>query len=251
MKYEISIITVCYNSAETLEKTIQSIISQSYKNIEYIVVDGFSTDHTLNIIKKYENKLAIKWISEKDNGLYDAMNKGVQMATGDYVGILNSDDTFHSHNTVEQVVAFLAENEGIDAIIGDVVQHRKDGKVIRRYSSKNWVPDHLKVGFMPPHPSLFIKRSLFEKYGLYQLGYRIAADYELIIRYFLKNKISYKYSGLTTTSMLVGGASSSGLASYKIITREVRRAFAENAIAYSPIRVKYRIFWKFLDYITK
>lgn len=246
---KISIITVCYNSAKTIKETLESVKNQSYHDIEYIVIDGGSSDETVSIIKNYEDIIS-NWVSEKDKGLYDAINKGIEKATGDYVGIINSDDTFFSIDTIKEVAEFLMKNTEIDAIIGDIVQH-KNSKIIRKYSSKKWNPEKLKVGFMPPHPSIFIKRELFDKFGYYSLGYKIAADYELIIRFFLKHNISYKYSGITTTSMAVGGASSSGVKSYNIITEEVNRAFDQNNILYSPQKVKFRFIWKLLDFIKK
>lgn len=245
---KISIITVCWNASATLEETIKSVASQTYNNIEYIIVDGGSTDSSVDIIKKYTNVID-KWVSEKDKGLYDAMNKGVAMATGDYIGILNADDTFFEKNTIEKVAKFLQDNP-LDACVGDIVQH-KNGKIIRKYSSKNWIPEKLKIGFMAPHPSIFFKKELFQKFGDYKLGYKIAADYELIIRYFIKHTITWKYSGITTTSMSVGGASSSGLSSYNKITEEVAKAFTDNKISYSPFKVKYRVFWKIFDFLKK
>lgn len=245
---KISIITVCWNASATLEETIKSVASQSYNDIEYIIVDGGSTDSSVDIIKKYSNVID-KWVSEKDKGLYDAMNKGVAMATGDYIGILNADDTFYENNTIEKVAKFLQDNP-LDACVGDIVQH-KNGKIIRKYSSKNWIPEKLKIGFMAPHPSIFFKKELFQKFGDYKLGYKIAADYELIIRYFIKHTITWKYSGITTTSMSVGGASSSGLSSYNKITEEVAKAFTDNKISYSPFKVKYRVFWKIFDFLKK
>jgi glycosyltransferase involved in cell wall biosynthesis len=214
---KISIITVCYNSAATIEKTILSVASQTYKNIEYIIIDGNSKDNTLVIIENH--KVAIStWISEPDQGLYDAMNKGLSMATGDLIGILNSDDTFNSATVVEEIASFHLQNN-IDASVGTIVQHRESGKIIRIYSSKYWNPEKLKIGFMPPHPSIFFKRELFNKFGQYDLGFKIGADYELITRFFLKNNITWEYSGITTTAMLVGGLSSSGASSYKLITK--------------------------------
>jgi glycosyltransferase involved in cell wall biosynthesis len=245
---KISIITVCYNSEKTLEETIKSVAAQTYQDIEYIIVDGNSKDNTLNIIKKYPDTVT-KWISEQDRGLYDAMNKGIAMATGDYIGILNSDDTFYEPQTLEKVAQFLSIHP-IDACVGDIIQHM-NGRIIRRYSSKNWSPKKLKIGFMPPHPSIFFKRSLFDQYGSYTLGYKIAADYELIIRYFLNKEISWKYSDLITTSMAVGGASSSGMSSYHIITKEVGKSFKANNIDYSPFKVKYRWVWKLLGFLKK
>src|SRR5690606_6532908 len=245
---KISIITVCYNSSETIEDTLKSVASQTYNDIEYIIIDGNSKDNTLEIISKYKH-IVSRLVSESDKGLYDAMNKGIKLATGDYIGILNSDDTFYEPETIAKVANFLAKNP-LDACTGDIVQHR-NGKVIRKYSSKNWSPEKLKIGYMPPHPSIFFKRELFQKFGLYQLGYKIAADYELIIRYFLKFGISYKYSGIITTSMAVGGESSSGMSSYKKITEEVDKGFKSNDIAYSPFKVKYRFVWKILGYLKK
>lgn len=245
---KISIITVCYNSAETIEETIKSVQAQTYENIEYIIVDGNSKDKTLEIVQQYPDVVS-KWVSEPDKGLYDAMNKGIAMATGDYIGILNSDDTFFEPETIQKVVEFLVENN-VEACTGDIVQH-KNGRIIRRYSSKRWHPEKLKIGFMPPHPSIFFKKELFGRLGDYVLGYKIASDYELIIRYFLKHKISWKYSGITTTSMAVGGASSSGMSSYHTITEEVGKAFRGNQIAYSPLKVKYRWVWKLLGFLKK
>ncbi|MFC2110142.1 glycosyltransferase family 2 protein [Bacteroidota bacterium] len=239
---KISIITVCYNSAATIEKTIQSVAAQTYKNLEYIVVDGNSNDATLSIIKKYDSVIT-KWISEPDKGLYDAMNKGIALATGDIVGILNSDDTFATETVLEEVAHFHANNT-IDASVGNIVQHNKQGKILRKYLAKNWLPEKLKIGFMPAHPAIFFKRELFENYGTYALDFKIGADYELITRFFLKNKISWRYSGITTTAMLIGGVSSSGYESYKLITKEIAKALNRNNIEFSYAKIFLRGLWK-------
>jgi glycosyltransferase involved in cell wall biosynthesis len=246
---KISIITVCYNSASTIEKTIQSVAAQTYKNIEYLVVDGNSKDTTVSIIKKHEG-IITKWASEPDKGLYDAMNKGIAMATGDIVGILNSDDTFYS-NTVLAAIVDFHKNNTIDASIGNIMQHKEDGKVVRVYSAKYWTPEKLKIGFMPPHPSIFFRRALFEKLGFYELGFTIGADYELISRFFLKGKISWKYSGITTTAMLVGGLSSSGTSSYTLITKEIQKALLMNGLSFSPFKIKMRFVWKIIGFLKK
>ncbi|WP_343695590.1 glycosyltransferase family 2 protein [Flavobacterium sp.] len=246
---KISIITVCYNSASTIEKTIKSVASQTYKNIEYIIVDGNSKDNTIDIIKKHENNIT-KWISEPDKGLYDAMNKGLALATGDLIGILNSDDTFYSVNVIEEIAKFH-ENNNIDASVGNIIQHKEDGKVVRIYSSKFWSPEKLRIGFMPPHPSIFFETKLFSKFGNYELGFKIGADYELITRFFLKNKISWKYSNITTTAMLVGGLSSSGSSSYKLITKEIQKALKMNQLEFSPFKIKMRFFWKIIGFLKK
>lgn len=246
---KISIITVSYNSAKTIEETLKSVKNQTYSDIEYIVIDGASKDETISIIKNYQDIISY-WVSEPDKGLYDAINKGISKATGDYIGIINSDDTFYETDTIEKIAKFLSKNSNLDAITGDIVQHQNN-KIIRKYSSSKWSPEKLKIGFMAPHPSIFIKTHLFSKYGSYKSGYKIAADYELIIRFFLKHNIIYKYSDIITTSMAVGGASSSGYKSYKIITDEIKRAFEENEINYAPLKVKYRFVWKIWGYINK
>lgn len=246
---KISIITVCHNSAATIEKTIQSVAAQTYRNIEYIVVDGSSNDTTLEIIKKHKY-VVTNWISEPDQGLYDAMNKGVFMATGEIVGILNSDDTFYNERVLENVASFYTNNN-IEASIGNIVQHKANGKIVRKYSAKNWKPKKLKIGFMPPHPSIFFKTELFQKFGGYELGFIIGSDYELITRFFLKHKISWKYSGITTTTMLVGGLSTSGSTSYKLITKEIQKALKMNDIAFNATKIKLRFIWKLIGLLKK
>lgn len=235
---KISIITVCYNSEKTIEKTFQSVENQTYKNIEYIVVDGGSKDATLDLIAKYGHIITTS-VSEKDKGLYDAMNKGIKMATGDYIGIINSDDTLFDENVIANIAQFLTSNP-VDASIGNIIQHNEAGELKRTYSAKKWLPEKLKIGFMPPHPSIFFKKSLFDNLGYYQLDFKIAADYELIIRYFLANNITWKYSGITTTAMLIGGLSSSGIESYNKVTEEICIGLDRNKISYSPLRVKSR-----------
>ncbi len=183
---KISIITVCYNSAKTIEKTFQSVQSQTYNNIEYIVIDGKSKDGTLDIMNDYKS-IITKYISEPDKGLYDAMNRGIELATGDLVGILNSDDVFTDHTILEKIARFHTEND-IEASVGNIIKVNEEGEFIRNYSAENWNPEKLKIGFMPPHPAIFFNRNLYEKYGQYHLDFTIAADYELITRLFLKTQ---------------------------------------------------------------
>jgi glycosyltransferase involved in cell wall biosynthesis len=246
---KISIITVCFNSSKTIEKTFQSIKNQSYQNIEYIVVDGGSSDDTLKIIKNYSSCIS-NYISESDKGLYDAMNKGIAMATGDIIGILNSDDIFVDNYVLEKVAKFHTKNS-IDASVGNITQFNKNDKVIRKYSAKNWSPNKLKIGFMPAHPAIFFKRDLFENYGKYRLDFVSGADYELIIRFFLRNKITWKYSDITTTAMLIGGISSSGYKSYKLISREIKKALDLNNIKFSYFKVLLRVIWKLNGFLKK
>jgi len=246
---KISIITVCYNSSKTIEKTFKSIKSQSYENIEYIVIDGGSSDNTLKIIGDYK-KIISKHLSEPDMGLYDAMNKGIALATGDLVGILNSDDIFNDIKVIENVVKFH-KNNNIEASVGNIIQFNEFGKIVRKYSAKNWKPEKLKIGFMPAHPSIFFKRGLFEKYGKYHLDFVSGADYELIVRFFLKNNISWKFSNITTTAMLTGGISTSGIGSYVLITKEICIALFRNNIKFNRVKVYLRGFWKLIGILNK
>ena len=246
---KISIITVCYNSAKTIEKTFQSLQSQTYKNIEYIVVDGMSSDPTSDIIENNKDIIS-KYVSESDKGLYDAMNKGIQLATGDIIGILNSDDIFTDDYVLENIAKFHSENN-IEASVGNIIQFNEEGKTVRKYSAKNWNPEKLKIGFMPAHPAIFFKKELFNKFGDYQLDFIIAADYELITRFFLKHNISWKFSNITTTSMLIGGVSSSGVSSYQLISKEIKKAMIINNINFSYLQVKLRFFWKIIGFLKK
>lgn len=243
---KVTIITVCYNSEKTIERTILSVLNQTYPNIEYIIIDGMSFDNTVTIIQSYENAIS-KWISEPDSGLYDAINKAISISTGDIIGILNSDDVFYSNTTIEEVVYFHSINL-IDASVGNIIQHNIDGKIVRKYSSKFWKPQRLRYGYMPPHPSIFLKRELFLKYGIYSTNFKIAADYELICRFFLLNSIKWKYSNITTTRMDIGGLSSSGLNSYKKVTSEIIKALSSNNIKFTPFFILFRFIWKIFGF---
>jgi len=246
---KISIITVCYNSAKTIEKTFESVQSQTYHNIEYIVIDGKSKDGTLDIMNDYKS-IITKYISEPDKGLYDAMNRGIELATGDLVGILNSDDVFTDHTILEKIARFHTEND-IEASVGNIIKVNEEGEFIRNYSAENWNPEKLKIGFMPPHPAIFFNRNLYEKYGQYHLDFTIAADYELITRFFLKHKISWKFSDITTTHMLIGGISSSGVGTYQLISKEIKKALIRNNIKFSYVKVQLRGFWKITEFLKK
>lgn len=246
---KISIITVCYNSDKTIEKTIKSVISQTYDNVEYIIIDGKSKDTTVDIIKQYETNVS-KWVSESDKGLYDAMNKGISLATGDIIGILNSDDIFTDNYVLENVAKFHNKNN-VDASVGNIIQFNNEGKTVRKYSAKKWNPEKLKIGFMPAHPAIFFKKELFDKYGVYQLDFTIGADYELITRFFLKHKITWKFSNITTTSMLIGGLSSSGVGSYKLISKEIKKALTLNDVKFNYSKVKLRGIWKIIGFLNK
>lgn len=245
---KISLITVTFNSDKTLSDTIFSVLSQTYQQIEYIIVDGNSKDNTVSIIKKNEQKFAdrLKWISEPDEGLYDAMNKGIRMATGDVIGILNSDDFFTSNDVIQQIVSAFTNNEDIDAIYGDVhfVHEENLQKCVRYYSSKMFKRKLMRLGFMPAHPSFYIRRECFDQYGLYKTDYKVAADFEFLLRVIYKAKIKTKYLPLDMVTMRTGGASTSGIESHKRIMKEHLRAFRENGIYTNSLLLSLRYIYK-------
>ena len=231
---KISLITVTYNSGNTLKYTFDSVLKQLYHDIEYIVIDGNSKDNTVSIIKKYELlfKGKLKWISEPDEGLYDAMNKGIRMATGDIVGILNSDDFFTSNRVLQEIATTFKKNKELDAIYGDIHFVNPDNlqKCVRYYSSRVFKRELMRLGFIPAHPSFYIRRECFDKYGLYKTDYKIAADFEFLLRVIYKQKIRTKYLPMDMVTMRTGGASTSGIKSYVGIMKEHLRAFKENEI---------------------
>ena len=231
---KISIITVTFNSAETIRDTIKSVLIQSYDNYEYLVIDGDSKDNTVDIIKEYEPKFGgrMKWISEKDKGMYDGINKGIRMASGDVVGIINSDDFYHRTDVFDIINKSFEENKDIQAIYGDVRFVHPDNleKTVRYYSSKHWRPWRFRFGFMPAHPTFFTYKENFEKYGYYQYDYHIAADYELLIRHLYTNHVPAKYVPLDFMKMRTGGRSTNGWKANILLNREIVRGCKENGI---------------------
>lgn len=245
---KISIITVCYNSEETIERTIKSVLAQNYTNIEYILIDGGSKDSTVQIIEKYKNSIH-KFISEKDEGIYDAINKGISISTGDIVGILNSDDIFSNQNIISVVANVFIEKPQLDSIIGNIAFINNKKKIIRIYNSKNWMPNKFAYGFMPPHPSFYCKRELFHKLGGYKKNYKIAADYELLIRFLKINQISYYQLNTIMVLMNLGGVSTNGFKSTLLLNREVKRACEENGLKTNYLKLYSKYFLKFFEFI--
>ncbi len=237
---KISIITVVYNNEKTIADTIESVLAQSYSNIEHIIVDGLSKDNTMAVVNRYRKQLGTV-ISEKDNGLYDAMNKGIRAATGDVIGILNSDDFFQDKDVIKRVAEAFIQNENLEATIGDIVFVNGRNKIVRHYSAKRWTVKKFAWGYMPPHPSFFVKKNLFERLGYYKQDYEIAADYELLIRFLAVGKVSWKYLPITTTRMRLGGKSTKNLKSNQILNKEILRACHENGLQsnYAMIYSKY------------
>lgn len=249
---KVSIITVCFNSAATLRDTIDSVLAQSAADIEYIVVDGSSTDGTLDILREYEDRIT-RIISEPDEGIYDAMNKGIRACTGDIVGILNSDDFFASPNTVKDVVAAFQEDDGTDIVIGDVVYVAADdlATVTRYYSSRRFKPWKLRFGYMPPHPATFVRRQVYETHGLYSLDYRISADYEMFIRWLVAAKLPYRRIDEVLVHMRPGGLSTSGIKSSLILNREIIRACVDNGLYTNWLFLMPKVPFKLLELVRR
>jgi glycosyltransferase involved in cell wall biosynthesis len=249
---KISIITVCYNSEKTIRDTIESVLSQSYLEIEYIIIDGKSTDNTMDIISEYQNKIA-KIISAPDQGIYDAMNKGIRLATGDVIGILNSDDFFVSPGVITNVVNSFKSEPNSSLVFGDVilVEPLNTLKITRYYSSKRFSPWKLRFGWMPPHPASFFKRSAYEQVGNYSLDYKIASDYEMFVRMLMVHKISYSRINKVLVRMRAGGLSTSGVKSSFLLNSEIVKACKRNGIYTNIFFVLLKIPFKVLELFRK
>lgn len=251
---KISIVTIALNSAATIKDTIESVLNQTYPNVEYIVVDGNSSDDTLEIIKSYEDRFngRLRWISEPDNGLYDAMNKGIKLATGDLVGILNSDDFYHRNNSIELVVQEFFEKENIECVYADVrlVSALNVNKSIRYYSSAKFSTKRFRFGFMPAHPTFFTYRKNFDKYGFYQTDYVIAADYELLVRYLYVYNLKYSYLPVDLLKMRIGGRSTASIR-YKLkFDSEIVRACKTNGIYTNTFLILFRGIEKIYEFFN-
>lgn len=227
---KISVITVTYNSAATLEQTIQSVLLQDYENVEYIVVDGQSTDDTLSVIRRYRHKIA-QFVSEKDNGLYDALNKGIAMATGDVIGILHADDFYTSDHVLTQIAETFKKND-CDAAYADLYYVDKDNtqKIVRKWKSGDYSHGKFLWGWMPPHPTFFVKKGIYAKYGSFNTSLRSAADYELMLRFIHRHKIKLAYLPQFIIKMRTGGQSNASVKNRVNANLEDRKAWELNRL---------------------
>lgn len=246
---KISIITVCYNSASTIRNTIESVLSQSYSDIEYIIVDGSSSDGTLAIVAEFKDRIAVV-VSEPDKGIYDAMNKGIKLATGDVVGILNSDDFFSNSTVIANVADAFLNDTAIDGVYGDLIYVQKNNtdKKVRDYSSKSFARWKIRFGLMLPHPTLYLRREVFSKVGFYKLDYRVAADFEFITR-LIKKSVSLKRLPKVMVKMREGGISSTGIWWRIHQNIEIARACRENGVYTNLLMVSVKIPFKLLSYL--
>ena len=238
-----SLITVCFNSASTITDTIESVRLQTYENYEYIIIDGGSIDGTSNIVDRYNDSIDY-FVSEPDRGLYDAINKGIAVATGDVIGILNSDDFYSSPFILEQIASAFNADDSLQSVIGDINFITSGAFFSRYYSSKFWRPSFFKLGIMPPHPSFYCRREVFSKFGNYRTDFLIAADFELLLRFLYSRKVTYKYLPLDMVSMRPGGISNRGISSFLTISREMVSAARLNSLATNYFFVSLRILYK-------
>lgn len=244
----ISVITICYNSEKTIGDTLRSVREQTYKSIEHIIIDGGSTDCTLDVVVA-EGAHVAKLISEKDNGIYDAMNKGIKLATGDVVAFLNADD-FYKESNVLAKIAFVMQSEQLDALYGDVEFFRAGQKdvVVRRYNSGRFTLGRLGWGWMPAHPALFVRRALFDRYGCFGTDYRIAGDFEFIARVLKHPELRHRHFPETLVRMQMGGVSTSGWRATVQLNREMMRACKANAIPTNWFKLLVRYPLKLLEF---
>ncbi len=247
---KISLITVCYNSSKTIEATIESVLKQSCRdNIQYIIIDGDSNDNTLEIISKYSEMIDII-VSEKDNGLYDAMNKGIMIATGDAIGFLNSDDIFCDNRAIEKVIKIFNDNSGLDSVYADLyyVSQSNQNSIIRKWISGE--QRSFSNGWHPAHPTLYIRKKVYDKYGLFNLDFRLAADFEIMLRFFDRYKISSFYIQEAFVKMRLGGETNKNFRNIFKQNVECIRAFYLNGIEVNiflyPIR---RVLSKTLQFL--
>ena len=256
---KVSIITVTFNCEDTIEDTMLSVFSQNYKNIEYIIIDGGSTDNTMIKVKKY-NKNISHIITEKDQGMYDAINKGIKLSTGDIVHILNSDDVYADQNILSEVVD-LFKKKNCEILLSKIIFFKKINQInhkqyfTREVGIKFFSPNLLRFGFMPAHPGTFIKKNIYDKFGMYKINYQIASDYELFVRLLMKFKVPYlKYDKLTV-KMREGGKSTKNIYSNYIITKEIIKVFKENNLYTNyfflllrlPIKIIKKIYFQFTN----
>ena len=247
---KISLVTVTFNSGKTLRDTIQSVLSQSFTNIEYILIDGSSQDNTVDIIKEYEPYFngRMIWVSERDNGLYDAMNKGICMSTGDVVGIINSDDLLIDSEVIGKVAKCFERDTNIDAVYADLyyVEPNDISKIVRHWISGK--QRSFKYGWHPAHPTFYVKKEIYRRWGLFDLDFKFAADFELMLRFIEKYNIELAYLQEPIVRMRLGGVTSKNISNIKKGNIECINAFKKNNIKVSCLYPLFRLLPKLKQY---
>ena len=246
---KVSVITVCRNSERTIAACVQSVLIQTYQNIEHIIIDGASSDCTCGVIDEVSGPNQIL-ISEPDCGIYDAMNKGIYLSKGDLICFLNSDDVYASPSVIEEVVHQVM-SKNLDVLLTDVCFVAESGEVIRNYSAQNFVPKKLESGWMPPHPGMFVSRKKILEAGMFNTTYKIAGDYEFCIKLFSLRDLSWSYFSKQTVRMALGGVSTSGIKSQYVLNREVHRACREHGVNISVLKLLLKYPKKILEFLPR
>ena len=246
---KVSIITACYNSVRTIADSLDSVASQTYPDIEHVIVDGGSTDGTLDVLKAHSKRIA-KIVHGPDRGIYDALNKGIAASTGNVVGFLHSDDVYAGPRVIEEVVGKMRA-EALETLYGDVAFVRGDDfeRVARVYSSRRFRPSRIGWGWMPAHPAMFVSSRLFQRYGPFKIDYAIAGDFEFVARVFAKPTFRYAYLPKVLVKMRMGGSSTKGLRSTLVLNREVLRACRENGISSNYLKILSKYPAKALEFL--
>ena len=247
---KISIITVVYNNSATIDTAIESVLSQRYPNIEYIIIDGASTDGTMEMINGYGSRIQ-QVVSEKDAGIYDAMNKGIKLCTGEVIGILNSDDIYENNEVISTVMeAFLNDLE-LALVYGDLVYVKSDelNQVVRKWTTESYYPDFFEDGHVPPHPSLFIRRNVYQKVGLFNLNMRLAADYEFMLRVFKLHDFKSRYINKLFVRMRLGGATNMSLKNIVNGNLEILSAWRQHHLKAPYLLMPKRIFKRLSQFL--
>ncbi len=247
----VSVITVTYNRADTIEDAIRSVLAQTYPNIEYIVIDGGSTDGTLDILRRYEDRIDY-WLSEPDAGIYDAINKGIRVAHGDYIGFLNSDDYYSSNGSIATIVSVLRAGN-FDAVHGNlkIVSRKNTSRVERYYRLDRFKPGYLRYGIIPAHPTFYCKRSLYARIGPYKTNYRVSADSEMIIRAIIGASAKLGYIDQDLVTMRSGGISNNGMLGRIHQNFEIVRACRENGLYTNIFLLTAKIPVKLMQYFGR
>jgi glycosyltransferase involved in cell wall biosynthesis len=249
---KLSIITATYNSERTLRDTMESILNQTFQDFEYIIVDGASKDATLDIIREYEPRFQgkMRYLSEPDKGIYDAMNKGFAMATGDVIGILNSDDFFTSEDVLQTVVDGFA-GEYVDAVYADIHFVGTDDltKCVRYYSSSVFRPWMMRFGMIPAHPSFYCRKAVYDQYGSFDTTYRIAADFEILLRLIFIHRIRTRYVKKDFVTMRLGGASTTGYGSWSLIMKEHLQIMKQHGVVTNRFLLSLRYIYKLFEFL--
>tara|TARA_B100000745_G_scaffold300599_1_gene255791 strand:- start:13472 stop:14227 length:756 start_codon:yes stop_codon:yes gene_type:complete len=247
---KISVITVSYNAEKTIGKCIESVLSQTYTNSEYIIIDGNSKDTTMNIVESFRDRIDIV-VSETDSGIYDAINKGIALATGDVVAILNSDDEYVDKYVLETVMQEFLNNSDISIVYGDIVIVDNVGRIMRTWRSGRYTSGLFRTGWHPPHPSFFVKKSVYDKYGVFNTTFEIAADYEFMLRVLEKNQTKSIHIPQILVRMLGGGASNGSIRAIILGNRESMKAWSINGMNPPLLLIVRKLLIKIRQYFVK